>query len=216
MKTNRPISILVADDHKLFRQGIASLLAKVPEFGKIMEASDGQEMLELITIETPDVILLDLKMPVLSGLEAMPILCKKYPQVKVLAVSMHTNPSYIARLIKSGACGYLHKDADIMEVVGAIKTVLSGKNYINDLSAEALIQNFRADDGISKIATSLNEEEKNLIKLIVQENTCAQIANQVCLSKRTIDAHRRKLFKKLGVKSVAGLTAFAIEHQLLD
>ena len=219
MKKPAKIKLLVTDDHTLFRKGLVALLEDFEEFGKILEAADGEEALKLIKKHRPHVVLLDLKMPKLSGVQLMPILYREHPEVKVLVLTMHSDASVINALIREGAHGYLLKDSDIEEVVEAIRTVVyTDNNYANKLVANALLNQASPRKPIDPDVQSgpeLNKHEEMLLQLIVEQNTSAEIARKMNLGKRTVEEYRRALLQKTGVKNTAGLVAFALEHNLV-
>jgi len=206
---------MIADDQTLFRQGMVVALGKYEEIGLITDANNGQDLLEKIKDQEPDVVLLDLNMPVLSGMATMPIIAKDYPQVKVIVVSMYKEPEFITKLIKEGASGYLLKDSDITEVIEAICTVASGKQYHSELVAEALVQYTRDKRNSSvalELGIELTRQEKNLLRYLVAQNSNKQIADKMNLSVRTVEFYRSRLMQKLGVFNTAGLVAYAMKH----
>ena len=219
MKYAAKIKLLVADDHTLFRKGLVALLEDFDDFGQILEAGDGEEVLKLVTEQHPDVVLMDLKMPKLTGIEVLPMLLRNQPDIKVLVLTMHADQSVVTTLMREGAHGYLLKDTDIEEVVEAIRTVaFTHETYTNKLVADALLNQLRPKRVSNKeveLGVELSKHEETLLKLIVEQNTSAEIADKMNLGKRTVEGYRRVLMNKIGVKNTAGLVAFAIEHNLL-
>lgn len=213
----KKINIVVADDHKLFRKGIIALLSDFDFIGEIDEASNGLELIELLEkMEIrPDVILLDLRMPVMDGVEAQQKIRKLYPNIKVIILTMADDEQYILHLINEGVNGYLLKNADPDEVEFAIQKVVERDFYFSeDISKLVMKGLVRKDKHDMAAVLDLNGREIEILKLICKEFTAAEIADQLNLSVRTIEGYRQKLMDKSGAKNMAGLVVFAIKHNL--
>jgi DNA-binding NarL/FixJ family response regulator len=211
----KKINVMIADDQTLFRQGMVVALGNYEEIGLITEATNGQDLLKKFKISEPDVVLLDLNMPVLSGMATMPIIAQDHPEVKVIVVSMYKEVEFITKLVKEGASGYLLKDSDITEVIKAISIVASGKQYHSELVADALVQYTREKRNSSVVleyGIELTLQEKNLLRNLVSQNSNKQIADKMNLSVRTVEFYRSRLMQKLGVLNTAGLVAYAMKH----
>lgn len=209
--------IVVADDYTLFRQLLVRVLSDYPEFGPIREAKDGEQLLEKIQEQEPDIVLLDLNMPVMNGLKAMSVIRNTFPGLKVIVISMYREPEFIAKLIKDGVKGFILKDAILEEVATAIKLVAQGKRYLNEVMANALDKNVQAKFNLNiyaEIGVDLTNQERKLLQHIVAQRSNRQIAEEMQLSIRTVEYYRSNLMQKIGVNNSAGLMAYAIKHIL--
>ncbi|OUR98131.1 hypothetical protein A9Q86_13810 [Flavobacteriales bacterium 33_180_T64] len=214
---NKLIRIAIADDHQLFRAGIIMILRENPEFLIVQQASNGQELLNGIADSKPDVILLDLEMPILSGRETLTKIHTINPKIRVLMLTMHNNKAFILNMMELGANGYLLKDTDPNEVTKAIYKVVESEYYFSDKVSIAMLQ------GISNIETtlealapehSLSQREKEVLLLICQEHTTIEIGEILFLSPKTIEGYRKVLMDKTEAKNMAGLVMFAVRHGL--
>jgi len=210
------IKIIIADDHTMFLEGIVSLLENEESIHIIGKAANGKSALEIIENTLPDIILLDISMPEMDGIEVSKIIKQKHPSVKILIVSTHSNIQMIAKLIRIGVDGYLLKNAEKQELLHAINTIQNGKTYFCKEVEE------KNEDNNSKIKsetlqiTELSNREKEILILIAQEFTGSEIAEKTFISLNTVNTHRRNLISKLNVKNTAGLVKYAIEYGLLD
>ena len=215
----KKVRILLADDHKIIRDGIRSLLVDTENFEVCGEASNGNEVLEMLADKKPDIILMDINMPEMNGIEAATIIKEKYPEVKILALTMHDEDKYIMKMIQAGALGYILKDTDKQELVNAIQTLSQGNTFFSrKVSDKIMIHLNNPQKSKNKLieGTPLTEREIEILKLIADGLTNQEIAEQLYISPRTVDTHRRNLLQKLGVKNTAGLVKYAFEHELLD
>ncbi len=210
------IKILIADDHQLVRVGLKRLLEDEKEFKVIGEAADGQEAVELAKKLNPDVILMDVAMPVMDGMEATKRLVKKRKDpAKVVILTMHADEHYAARLLRMGASGYVVKDAAPAELAEAIRTVHEGKRFVSASLREALA--LRVVDGLGEEPVDLlTDREFQVLGRLASGATNREIANELSVSVKTIDAHRLNLLAKLGLRNNAELTKFAMRHGLLQ
>lgn len=211
-------TIAVVDDQYLFRQGLISLLTEYDDLDVTMEASNGKELLEKLHLKQPDIVLLDLEMPVMDGIETTIALKKNYPAIKIIIVSMHTDDEFIIHLLEKGASGFLPKDKDIEEVVEAIYSVLDNGYYFDARVSSAMLKGLVKSKKVNPSFTAqyLSEREILIVKLICKEFTTKEIADKLCLSKRTVDTHREGILLKTGAKNTAGIVMYAVKYNLLD
>jgi two-component system response regulator NreC len=211
------IRILLADDHPLIRSGISTLLQSYKDFEIVGEAQDGEEAVEKTKVLKPDVLIIDLSMPKLSGIEATGIITKKHPDVKVLVLTMHENEEYVYQILKSGAGGYVLKSAGKEELSAAIRAVAKGEKFFSPRVSEIMAQSYvrRKEGGETSSKGEmipLTRREKEILRLVVKGFTNQQIADQLCISPRTVDTHRTNIMQKLNIHDVANLVRYAIEH----
>lgn len=218
--------VVVADDHQLFIEGLKALLKDTDEIQLVGEAENGKMLLDLLETKLADVVLMDIKMPVMDGIEATKKVKELYPHIKVLALTMHDDPIYISEILKVGASGYLLKNTGKEELISAIKKVQAGEKFLShDVSAKLIEQMFSADQpsmsggstmGGNGRKPDITKRELEIIKLIAQEMTNTEIAAKLNNSPMTIITHRKNLLRKLGVKNTAGLIRYAVQNGLLD
>lgn len=208
------IRILIADDHQMFIDGIRSLLAPEADIEIMAEALNGNEVLFRLSELSVDLVLMDINMPRLNGLDTTKIIKEKYPETKVLMVTMYNTPEYISELAEAGADGYILKDTGKQELLSAIRTVSSGKNFYSQEVMRTMIQNER--DKKAKIVNDpqLSKREIEVLKLIAQEFTTQEISEKLFISTHTVETHRKNLLDKLGARNVAGLVKYAILNKL--
>jgi len=209
------IRIVIADDHEIFRDGFQIMLKKQSDIELVGEAADGNELIEITGAMKPDVVLTDIKMPILNGIEATRIIKKKYPAVEVIALSMFDDDNLIIDMLESGAKGYLLKNTPKSEIIEAIKTVYNGEFYYCRTTSQKLIElmaqsNFNPYKEITKPEFSPRELE--IIVLICQQATTKEIASTLFLSIRTIEGYREKIQEKMNVKNAAGIVVYAIKN----
>ena len=207
---------MIADDHKVFRDGIVSILEDIEDIQINSEAGDGKEILDILESHHPDVILMDITMGDTSGISITRTIKTKYPDIKVLILSMHSESGYIVEALDAGASGYLLKDAGSTEMINAIRTVSGGGTYYSQQVSAILVQHITqgTQPKPSKEGIRLTPREIEVIKLIVEEYSNSEIAEKLFISIRTVDTHRRNLLEKLGVKNTAGLVKYAIKNGL--
>lgn len=213
------IDLIIADDHKVFREGIVALLQQVPGMRVIGEASSGEEVLQLLETRQPQVILMDISMGSSSGIETTHQLKALYPDIQVLVLSMHQEGGYIVKMIEAGANGYLLKDVGKEEMVNAIRQVAAGETYFSGKVSAAMIEQLNLvskGPGQTRKKTPLTPRETEILKLIAEEHTNAEIAAALHISLRTVDTHKRNLLQKLDVKNTAGLVRFAIREGIVS
>lgn len=204
------IKIIIADDHSIIRDGLRSMLEK-NDFCKIVgEAANGAELLNLLNETSCDIVCTDISMPVMDGVEATKQIVEKFPNTKVMCLSMHEEAGFIKQMMEAGAVGYVFKDSSKDELKTAIEAVYSGKKYFNQKLFDILL-NIESN---GKEVSILSSREKEILKLIAEEYTNPEIAEKLFLSVRTIDTHRQNLIQKLDVKNTAGLVKYAIKTGL--
>ncbi len=217
----RLIKIGIAEDQVLFRQGFVSLLEDEDHLQVVLEVSNGKELineLEFMDQDFPDIIFMDIQMPEMDGLVATEILQKKYPKLKIIALTMHNSDEFIVQMHRRGAHGFLPKDSEFDEVLDAIDMVMNKNKYYNNHSTQVLLENaekmIRANSVVEDFKT-LSHRELEILKLICDDLSNQEIAEKLKVSPRTIEWHRRNIYTKLEVKSVGGLTRYAIENNLI-
>lgn len=213
------IRILLADDHKLFRDGIKSLLSASAEFEVVGEASDGNELLELLPKAEADVLITDISMPEISGIDVTKKMLADHQQVPVLILSMFDNEDYVLDSIRAGAKGYLPKDVPADELFIAIRTVASGKEYfsksISDIVVKSIIQQTRIQSRRELKLPTLTERELEIVKLIAEGFLSKEIADKLNISIHTVDTHKTNILHKLKLKSSVDIVKYAIRHDLI-
>jgi DNA-binding NarL/FixJ family response regulator len=208
-----PLQIVLVDDHRLFRSGIAALINKLPQYKILFEAGDGDELMRKLTPKLkPDILLLDINLPKKNGIVTAEWMRNTYPDVKVIVLSMYEDAEKVLQMVKLGVKGYLLKDAEPAEFENALKKVSDGEVYYPDFVTRHLVQNFNHQ--AEKI--KLNNREVEFLKLAGSELTYKEIADQMCISVRTVDGYRDQLFEKLQIKSRVGLVLYAIKNKLIE
>jgi len=202
------IKLMLADDHALVQEGLASILQLDPELEVIATANDGQQALDRLATCQPDILVMDIRMPNLHGIDATRLVTEKYPNVKVLILSMHENNNYIINALKAGAKGYLLKTSSTSELINAIKTVFNGQRYVS----QELSFNLLDDIAPKPQATEISNRERQVLVCIAQGLMNKEIANQLHISVRTVEVHRLNLKKKLKIDNSARLIRYAIEQ----
>ena len=210
MKTAR---VLLADDHALVRAGIRSLLEKMTGIEVVAEAGDGYEALELTKKHFPNVVLMDIAIPGLNGLEALARATKEFPAVKVIILSMHANEEYVLRALRSGACGYLLKDAAVTELELALRAVTRGETYLSPRISKRIIDSYLERLGNER--PLLTPRQREIVQLIAEGKSTKEIAFLLKVSVKTVEAHRAQLMERLGIHDVAGLVRYAMRVGLV-
>lgn len=209
------VRILLADDHPLFMEGLGALLARQPEMEVVGQASDGRDAIRQAASLKPDVVLMDISMPGLNGIEAAGRIKEAQPTVHVIMLSMHDTAEHVYLALRAGAAGYLLKDSVGREVVDAVRAVSAGKRYLSTrIASLAAIEerlNARAD---ASPLESLSAREREVLQLVVEGKSSAEIAALIHLSPKTVETYRSRLMQKLGLADVPALVKFALQHGL--
>lgn len=214
-----PIKLGIVDDHKIFRNGLKATLEDCGDFELVLEASNGKELIGLLTDKTPDVILMDIKMPEMDGIQTATHVHQHFKDIKILALSMFNEDKYIVDMMKAGASGYLLKNAEPEEIIEAVSTVYNKGFYFNEHLSITLIKQLVGNDQADNIPnnrTDLNEREIEVLKLVCQECSNQEIADKIFLSVRTVEGYRARLFEKTGSKNLVGLVIYAIKRGIIN
>ena len=213
------IKIAIADDYKIFREGLKVGLSADDSLEVMLEADNGEDLLKALETATPDIILMDLKMPIMDGMEATKEVRKKFPSIKVLVVSMYEDDKFIIHLMENGANGYLLKNAEPDEIRRSIYSVHENVYYFNDLVNKALLKKLVLKNNLKPSFNQnidLTEREQEVLKMICEEKTAAEIAKEIFLSPRSVEGIRQRLIEKIGVRNTAGLVMFAVKNGIVD
>lgn len=211
------VRIVIADDHPIVRKGFVALLESEPDYSVVAEAGDGLEAIQVVEREAPDVLLCDVSMPGLHGVEVARRVAALSPETRVVMLSMHRGEAYIAEAIRNGAAGYVLKDSRPDDLLDAVRTVMSGQRYFSPSLPLDLIQYYSETDSrhIRDRYATLTDREREVLQLIAEGHTSPQIAQRLYISPRTVDTHRANLMAKLGVSNQAELIRYALERGLL-
>jgi DNA-binding NarL/FixJ family response regulator len=220
-ENSEPIKVIIADDHVLYRAGVKTALSSKKDIKVIGEADNGVHLLNMLKMIQPDVILLDIQMPIMDGVGALPEIKKNWPGVKVIMLTFMDDHSMITKLMELGANSYLAKTSDSEIIYEAIKTCFEQEYYFNSLTNKALLTNLKqrntgSPQRMMQPEAHLNDKEMTILKLMCEEKSTKEIADLVELSPRTVEAIRDKLKVKTGAKSTAGLIMYAVKHKILD
>jgi DNA-binding NarL/FixJ family response regulator len=210
--------IVIAEDQTLVRQGLRSLLESEKKIKVVAEAGDGIEAIRLVEKHKPDLVLLDLAMPKMSGLSALKDIKNRYPETKILALTFHSSEEYILEAFESGADGYCLKKDSHAELLAAIKNILSGKSYISPAISSKVLDGYLEGRKKLKKKTSLEtltQREKEVLKLVGEGYSSIEIGDILCISSKTVDKHRSNIMNKVNLHSAASLTSYAIEKGLV-
>ena len=208
-------NIILVDDHRLFREGLKLLLTNLPYINKIQEAADGAEFLSMLTDEQPDIVFMDISMPVMDGVVATRKALEIYPGLNILALSMYGEESYYTSMIEAGAKGFMLKNSGIEDVESAIHDILSVNNYFSKEILNAILHGM-AKKNKPAINSDLSEREEEVLFLICKGLSNQEIAGKLFISKRTVDKHRENLLLKTNSKNTAGLVIYAIKTGIVD
>ncbi len=216
------ITLVVADDHTIVRRGLVSLLSLNPELEVVGEAADGRAAVDMAIQHEPDVVLLDIGMPVLNGLEATRQIRKKVPHARILILSAFDNDEYVIQVVRSGANGYMLKNTTADELYQAIKTVYNGRTYYSPSVSRVLFDEYLKSEGATSESTEaplplspLTTREREILQLIAEGETHTQVAEQLHISVRTVDTHCNNIMKKLDIHDRSGLVTYAIKNGIV-
>jgi len=220
MTPMKPISVVLADDHTVVRQGLRSLLAAEPDIQVVGEAENGREAVQLAARLSPDVIVMDIAMPQLSGLEATRQVLRANPIVKVLILSSYSDEEYVHQLTDAGACGYLIKQTAATDLIKAIREAHKGNAFFSPAISRRLLDYYRRasvkGEPPRRRAALLTSREHEVLQLVAEGNANKQIAALLFLSIKTVEKHRQQLMNKLNIHEIAGLTRYAIAHGIIE
>ncbi len=210
------IRILLADDHRLVRQGLRSLIEKCSGMEVVAEAEDGREAVRRAREEQPDVIIMDIDMPGLNGMEATRQVIAALPGVRVIALSMHSDKRFVRGMLEAGAAGFLLKDCAFDELDTAIRTLASKKAYLSPGISGTVLQDYlgRAVSDKPSAFSLLTAREREVLQLYAEGSTTREIADRLCLSVKTVETHRQRIMEKLEIRSVAEMTKYAVREGL--
>jgi two-component system, NarL family, response regulator NreC len=211
--------IFIAEDHTILREGLKVLLSGNPDFEIVGEAADGLEAISGIEKFSPDLILIDLSMPRMDGIESIREIKKRQSAVKIIALTVHKTEEYVLATLKAGADGYILKDSTHSDLIAAIKSVLNGKRYLSPGISKLVIEGYLEGKETLKTKSSwetLTQRERGILKLIGEGYKNKQIADFLCISPKTVEKHRSNLMSKLNLHSTSALTAFALEKGLIS
>lgn len=219
MTTDRTIKLAIADDHKIFRDGLRTSL-KDRDYIKILwEAEDGRDMTHKLKIKEPDVLLMDIRMPEIDGINAIQMIRHEYENLKIIVLSMYDDKEIITKMMEMGANSYLTKTTDPQEIYHAIVTCMNEDFYFNDLINSAVLLKLQHKKTVKRFypnTVKFNEKELRIIKLISEDKTTEEISQEVFLSPRTIETVRQSMKQKVGAKTIAGLIMYAMRNKLLE
>ena len=214
------IEILIADDHELILNGIRNMLKPIKQYKIVANAMNGEEAVEKAIELKPDVIFMDISMPLLNGIEAARIISEKVPEIKILALTQHEENEYVLQFLNAGGHGYLLKNSTKDDFIEAIDTVLSGGRFLSKQVSEQMInklvtkRDFTLEDELDNI--HLTKREKEIIQKIADDFSNQQIADELHISLRTVETHRRNIMQKLKVKTVVALLKYASQHNIIS
>jgi DNA-binding NarL/FixJ family response regulator len=211
--------IVIAEDHTILREGLRSLLSSHPDFEIVGEAEDGREAIRCVENLSPDLVLMDLSMPRMNGMGAIREIKKRFPETKILALTVHKTEEYVLATLEAGSDGYLLKDATHEELVIAIRSVLKGKPYLSPGISDRVIEGYLEGQkfvGSSTLLDTLTPREQEILQLIAEGYKNKEISEHLCISIKTVDKHRTNLMQKLDLHNASALTAFAIERGLVS
>jgi DNA-binding NarL/FixJ family response regulator len=213
------INLAIADDHKIFRDGIRMSL-KSRDYIKILwEADDGKEMMHKLKIKTPDILLMDIRMPEINGVNAIQLIRKEFEDLKIIILSMYDDKETITRMMEYGANAYLSKTTDADEIYKAILACMNEDFYFNDLVNSAVLLKLQHKRKVRRFyptAVKFNEKELKILKLITEDKTTEEISEDVFLSPRTVETIRQNMKTKVGAKTIAGLVMYAMRNRLIE
>lgn len=216
---NYAVKVAIADDHEIFRDGLVLMLSKEEEITLVGQAQDGRELVQLVERTQPDVVITDIKMPLCDGIEATKILLKKFPDLKIIGLSMFDEEKQIVEMLEAGAKGYLLKNADKSEIIDAVNDVFEGKvYYCRHTSAKltSLILKSSFNPYKRQEQVTFTDRELEIIKLICRQCTATEIGEQLFISRRTVEGYRTKILEKMNVKNAVGVLVYALKHKLIS
>jgi two-component system nitrate/nitrite response regulator NarL len=211
----RPIRVIVVDDHPVVRKGLCACLARTETIAVIGEAWDGHDAIQKAAELSPDLMVMDIDMPVMNGLTATEVLRKELPQIKILVLSIHSEPDHVVRILQCGANGYLLKTAPPTELVKAIETIHGGEVYFSPEVSRIALNHLVGGSRPGPQLTQLSKREREVLMAVAEGMTNKEIATRLGVGVRTVETHRERIMRKLSIHTVAGLTRFAIQKGLI-
>ena len=208
--------VIIVDDHTLFRNGLRILLNTLEEYQVIGEASNGKQFLDLLEKGVPDLVLLDINMPVMDGIEAATIAQKLYPELKIITLSMYGEEDYYYKMVNAGVKGFVLKNSDIKEVRTALNVVYEGGSFFSSELLQNLVNSLKSSSKSKESHTELSEREMEILILICQGLSNQEIGDKLFISKRTVDKHRANILEKSESKNTAQLVVYAIKNKLVE
>jgi DNA-binding NarL/FixJ family response regulator len=214
----KPLRILLGDDHTLVRQGVRKIIEEHQDWQVIGEAQDGRELVRKALEEEPDLVIMDVAMPLLNGIEATRQIVRKQPAVRILVLSMHADEAYIIQALQAGARGYLLKDSADAELVRAVTAVAEGKSFFSPNVAAIMLDDYvrhLAEKGIADRYSALSEREREVFQLVAEGHSNKEVANLLCVSPATVETHRAHILQKLDLHSTAELVLYAVRRGVI-
>ena len=210
------IKVIVADDHWIVREGLCSLLKQEKDIAVVGEAENGQTAVRLAQQLNPDVVVMDITMPDLNGMEATQRICAEASRTKVIGLSMHSDRRFVTRMLKAGAAGYLLKDSAFGELAEVIRAVVAGRKYLSPSIGEGLIDDYiqHPDPNAGPVISALSAREREVLQLLAEGHSTKEVAIRLHVSVKTVETHRRHIMERLNVRSVAELTKLAVREGL--
>lgn len=215
---NNPIKrkIIIVDDHTLFRNGLRILINNMDEYQVVSEAANGRQFLEQLNDGLPDLVLMDISMPVMDGIEASTIAHEKYPDLKIITLSMYGEEDYYYKMVNAGVKGFVLKNSDIREVKAALDIIYEGGSFFSSELLQNLVSNLKSSSKSKDFHAELSEREMEILILICQGMSNQEIADKLFISKRTVDKHRANILEKSESKNTAQLVVYAIKNKLVE
>jgi DNA-binding NarL/FixJ family response regulator len=210
------IRILIADDHQLFREGIVNLLSASPQIEVVAQAENGQEAIEKAKKLKPDIVIMDIGMPILNGVDATRILYEELAETRVMMLSMHSDKFYVKKALEAGAYGYLFKNCTYDQLIEAVNSVSRGKKYLSDKITEVLIEDYLSkDEDVSRDEQRLSERESEILKLMADGKSAKEISELLFISVKTVGTHKQHIMEKLNLKTTADIIKYAIKKGII-
>jgi len=215
------IQVFLVDDHQLVRDGIKALLAGIPDIKIIGEANDGKEMLEKLGSCNPDIILMDISLPDLSGIELTRRLARERPGIRILILSMYTSEDFVFNAMKAGAKGYLPKNTSRKELLDAIYAIFRGHEFFSEVISKVILKSFvrqatQPEPSGNNVTNTLTRREREILKLFAEGFNNLEISEKLHISIRTVESHKNHIVRKLGLKSTVEMVKFAIKHKIVE
>ena len=210
------IKILLADDHAIVRHGLAESIQKQEDMEVVGQAKNGLAAIDMVREMTPDVVVMDISMPDINGMDATREILRDFPEIKIIALSMHSAKKFVREMFKAGASAYLLKDCEFDELANAIRTVMKGKSYISPEITDVVVDSYirTSTEDKSSVFSDLTKREREVLQLMAEGKTTKQIGLKLHISPKTVEAHRLRVMEKLDIDNVAQLTKYAIQEGL--